>query len=116
MPVPDAKGGTGFKHLKTNDKMPPMNYESNSQTPWTPLSMPVFRQAPSVTGWIDPRSNGNFRVDLYLRGNVLEVFVDRRVALTHRTYSTAPISPIVYAEDGIAEFHASLWTHGEGLR
>ena len=55
--------------------------------------------APSVTGWIDPRSNGNFRVDLYLRGNVLEVFVD-----------------IVYAEDGIAEFHASLWTHGEGLR
>lgn len=54
---------------------------------------------PSVTGWIDPRSNGNFRVDLYLRGNVLEVFVD-----------------IVYAEDGIAEFHASLWTHGEGLR
>ena len=31
MPLPDAKGGTGFKHLNTNDKMLLATYESNTE-------------------------------------------------------------------------------------
>ncbi len=66
---------------------------------------------PLVTNWIAPRSTGDIRIDVYLRGDVLEVFVDRQVALTHRSYSSEPLNPIVYVEDGTANVRASLSSH-----
>ena len=66
---------------------------------------------PHVVNWVAPRSDGAFRIDIYLRGNILEIFIDRQVALTHRTYRTAKLNPIVYVEDGTATFAAELATH-----
>jgi beta-fructofuranosidase len=67
---------------------------------------------PLATNWIAPRSSGTVTLDIYLRGDILEVFVDRQVALTHRSYSTLPLNPIVYVEDGAAAVRASLAVHG----
>lgn len=66
---------------------------------------------PHVVNWVVPRSDGSFRIDIYLRGNIIEIFIDRRTALTHRIYRTAIPNPIVYVEDGAAQVAASLWTH-----
>lgn len=65
---------------------------------------------PHVTNWLAPRSSGTFRIDICLRGNTLEVFVDRQIALTHRTYRTVPLNPVVFIEDGSATVRASLAT------
>lgn len=68
---------------------------------------------PHVTNWIAPRTSGNYRIDLYFRGDTIEIFIDRQVALTHRTYRTAPLNPTVFVEDGVATVAASLATHTE---
>jgi hypothetical protein len=52
------------------------------------------------------------RLDLYVRGNLLEIFVDRQVALTHRQYFNRPFTAQVYVEDGVVTFRATLATRG----
>lgn len=69
---------------------------------------------PLVINWIAPRSSGELRIDVYLRGDMIEIFVNRQVALTHRSYRTAPLDPIVFVEDGVVDVHASLATHERG--
>ncbi len=71
---------------------------------------PDRRPAPHATGWLPPRSAGALRIDVYLRGDTREIFLDGQVALTHRTYTTAPIAPVLYVEDGSAYMRASLAT------
>jgi beta-fructofuranosidase len=66
---------------------------------------------PHVTNWVAPRSDGAYRLDFCLRGDTIEIFIDRQVALTHRTYRKAPLNPIVFVEDGKAVVAASLATH-----
>ncbi|KAK9313431.1 glycosyl hydrolase [Lipomyces starkeyi] len=65
---------------------------------------------PWVTNQIAGRSRGKLRFDLYLRGDVLEIFVDRQVALTHRQYFERPFTAEVYVEDGVVTFRATLAT------
>lgn len=66
---------------------------------------------PYVTNWIASRTSGHCRIDIYLRGDTLEFFIDRQVALTHRTYRTSPLNPVVFVEDGTATVSATLATH-----
>ncbi len=75
---------------------------------------PDRRPTPHVTAWLPPRTSGSLRIDIYLRGDILEVFLDRQVALTHRTYSKAAIAPVLYVEDGIATIEASFAKLGGG--
>ncbi|KAK5064509.1 hypothetical protein LTR84_000342 [Exophiala bonariae] len=65
---------------------------------------------PFVTNQIKGRSSGKLRFDLYLRGNVLEIFVDRQVALTYRQYFDRPFTAKPYVEDGVVTFRAMLAT------
>jgi beta-fructofuranosidase len=73
---------------------------------------PDRRPPPYVTAWLPPRSSGELRIDLYVRGDTLEIFFDRQVALTHRIYSKVPIAPVCYIEDGVATLRASVATLG----
>jgi beta-fructofuranosidase len=66
---------------------------------------------PYVTNWIASRTEGSYRIEIYLRGNTLELFIDHQVALTHRTYRTSPLNPVVFVEDGTAIVTANLATH-----
>lgn len=68
---------------------------------------------PLVTNWLPPRSDGKIRFDIYLRGNIIEAFVDRKVALTHRCYFDAPLTAGVFIEDGIVRVRAILATHND---
>ncbi|KAJ9646845.1 hypothetical protein H2204_000537 [Knufia peltigerae] len=70
---------------------------------------------PFVTNRITGRRRGKLRFDLYLRGNVLEIFVDRRVALTYRQYFDRPFTAQPYVEDGVVTFRAMLATRGGKL-
>lgn len=66
---------------------------------------------PYVTNWIASRTEGSYRIEIYLRGNTLELFIDHQVALTHRTYRTSPLNPVLFVEDGTAIVTANLATH-----
>jgi len=66
---------------------------------------------PYVTNWIASRRSGTYRIDIYLRGDIIEIFIDRQVALTHRIYRKVPLNPIVIVEDGTATVTARLATH-----
>ncbi len=63
---------------------------------------------PLVTNWVPPRATGQLRFDIYRRGDVLEIFVDRQAALTHRNYDTGPMRSFFFVEDGAAAVTASL--------
>lgn len=67
----------------------------------------------AVTNRIKSRRRGKLRFDVYLRGNVLEIFVDRQVALTYRQYFERPFTAQVYVEDGGVAFRAELATRGD---
>jgi hypothetical protein len=45
---------------------------------------------------------------VYLRGDVLEIFVDRQVALSYRQYFNRPFTAKPYVEDGVVTFRATL--------
>ena len=65
---------------------------------------------PLVANQLPARSDGTLMIDVYLRGNILEVFVDRQVALTHRCYTVDQRWAHVLVEDGIANFEVSFAT------
>ncbi|KIW16956.1 hypothetical protein PV08_04147 [Exophiala spinifera] len=68
---------------------------------------------PAVTNRIRGRSHGKLQIDLYLRGDVLEIFVDRQVALSYRQYFDRPFTAKPYVEDGVVTFTAKLATRGD---
>lgn len=67
---------------------------------------------PSVTNRIKGRSHGKLQIDLYLRGDMLEIFVDKQVALSYRQYFNRPFTAKPYVEDGVVIFRATLGTRG----
>lgn len=61
-----------------------------------------------VENWIRRRSNGELEIQVFVRGSVLEIFVDQEIALTHRFYADSPLRAYALIEDGSATVTATL--------